>query len=250
MAMMVKIKTGQRPSAQFDQIVIPGAVPIRRSHQVSRRRALGIGVSAAAISTGVVQFWDDVFLKRFAEVIPGQIYRAAWQRPWPIGRLVESYGIRSILSLSVMGTTDEKYTSYAQVAKSASVDWVLLPVMGSYMTLAQMAEAADWVQSLPKPLLFHCVAGHHRTTQAQTAWRMRHGKWSAKRAWREVSEYRWTDPTGDLKDLSLIERFGESAYVKKETGYEPTAYDALGGPGHRRRVRDSGGGLLGMAALG
>jgi hypothetical protein len=163
--------------------------------------------------------------------------------------MVDRYNIRSILSISVMGVTDEKYTSYAEVAKARTIDWVIMPVVGSYMKFAQMAEAADWIEQLPKPLLFHCVAGHHRTTQAHTAWRMRHYGWSASKAWDEVSQYRWTNPTGDLKDHSLVERFADSTYVQKETGYEPTAYDALDGPGHRRNPRGSGGQLLGMATL-
>lgn len=240
--MMAKIKLVELPSSEFKPI------PMATSSRVSRRRLIvGSGLITAAVSTGVVQYWDDVFLKRFAEVVPGQVYRAAWQRPWPIRRLVAGYGIRSILSLSVMGVTDQKYTSYAEVVKSKPIDWVIMPVVGSYMTLAQMAEAADWIEQLPKPLLFHCVAGHHRTTQAHTAWRMRHYGWSARKAWDEVSQYRWTNPTGDVKDHSLVERFADSTYMLKETGYEPTAYDALDGPGHRRNPRGSGGQLLGMA---
>ena len=145
--MMAKIKLVELPSSEFKP------VPMATSSRVSRRRLIvGSGLITAAVSTGVVQYWDEVFLKRFAEVVPGQVYRAAWQRPWPIRRLVENYNIRSILSLSVMGVTDEKYTSYAEVVKSEPIDWVIMPVVGSYMTFAQMAEAADWIEQLPKPL--------------------------------------------------------------------------------------------------
>lgn len=234
-----------RPSAQFSSPDVP-EIPSNKK-VISRRTLLGAGLGVAAASTGVVQYWDEFFLKRFAEVVPGQVYRGAWQCRGPIARLVETYRIKSILSLSVMGFEEEKYTNYAGVARARSIDWVLMPVVGSYMTLAQMAESADWIESLPKPLLFHCVAGHHRSTQAQTAWRMRHGGWSARQAWDEVSGYRWTNPTGDVKDHSLVERFAASAYVRKETGYEPTAFDALDGPGHRRAALGPDGRLLGMA---
>lgn len=243
--MKVQARSAQRPSVQYDQIELPEATP--RQPFISRRAALGLGLTTAAAATGVVQYWDEFFLKRFAEVVPGQVYRAAWQTRRPIGRLVASYGIKSILSLSVMGVNEEKYKSYAEVARAGQIDWVLMPVVGSFMTLPQMAEAADWIAQLPKPLLFHCVAGHHRSTQAQAAWRMRHGGWSAKQAWAEVSQYRWTNPTGDIKDHSLVERFAASAYVRKGTGYEPTAFDALGGPGHRRVALGPDGQLLGMA---
>lgn len=209
-----------------------------------------MGLGIAGVTTLAVQYRDDVFIKRFAEIIPGQLYRGAWQRPWPIHRLVETYKIQSILSLSIMGTQDVKYTSYAEVAREKDLDWVLMPIVGSFMTLAQMAEAADFVENLPKPLLFHCVAGHHRTTQAHTAWRMRHHGWSAERAWDEVSQYRWTNPTGDVKDKSLVDRFAKSSYTNKETQYEPTAYDALGGPDHPRIAGRHRRNVLGMASLG
>ena len=243
--MKVQARSAQRPSVQYDQLDPPEEKP--RPRLVSRRALLGLSLTTAAAATGVVQYWDEFFLKRFAEVEPGQVYRAAWQARRPIGRLVETYGIKSILSLSVMGVNEEKYKNYAEVARARGVDWVLMPVVGSYMTLPQMAEAADWIAQLPRPLLFHCVAGHHRSTQAQSAWRMRHGGWSAKQAWAEVSQYRWTNPTGDIKDHSLVERFAASAYLHKGTGYEPTAFDALDGPGHRRVALGPDGQLLGMA---
>jgi hypothetical protein len=135
-----------------------------------------------------------------------------------------------------MGQHDLKYTSYAEVVREKKLDWILMPIVGSYMKLEQMAEAADWVEALPKPLLFHCVAGHHRTTQAHTAWRMRHHGWTFDQAWAEVEQYGWTSRTRDLKDLALIRRFSESRFIDKEVGYEPMAIDALGGPGHPRRV--------------
>lgn len=244
--MKIQNQAELRPSAQFSEWVTED--PHKRPRRLSRRQILAFGFGIAGATTLAVQYRDDVFAKRFAEIIPGQLYRGAWQRPWPIERLVDQYQIKSVLSLSIMGTQDEKYTSYASVARSRNLDWVLMPVIGSFMTLAQMAEAADFVEYLPKPLLFHCVAGHHRTTQAHTAWRMRHQGWSAEKAWSEVSQYRWTNPTGDVKDKSLVDRFAKSSYTNKETGYAPMAYDALGGPDHPRIVGHFSGQLLGMAA--
>lgn len=228
-----------RPSAQFRPIPAEAAFAAQSQRKnkgvfLSRRQFFAGTLATAAVSTAVVQYWDDVFLKRFAEVVPGQLYRAAWQKAWPIARLVDTYQIRSILSLSIMGTTDPKYTNYASVVKKNRLDWVLMPIRGSYMDLAQMAEAADFIESLPRPLLFHCVAGHHRTTQAHAAWRMRHNGYSAAQAWSEICQYRWTNPTGDVRDHSLVERFAASAYINKGYRYEPTAFDAISGPGNRR----------------
>jgi len=209
----------------------------RDRHKSNRRRLLLGALGLTAATTAAVQFRDDFVPKRFAEILPGQLYRGAWQRPRQIRAIVETYGIRAILSLSVMGQRDPKFASYAEVAREKKLDWVLIPIVGSYMTLDRMAEAADWVEHLPRPLLFHCVAGHHRTTQAHTAWRMRHHGWTFDQAWAEVARYGWTSASRDKRDIALIRQFSQSQFIDKEVSYEPMAIDALGGPGHVRRVR-------------
>ncbi|MFM7131066.1 MAG: hypothetical protein ACKO0V_17095 [bacterium] len=224
-----------RPSRRFRAGSVADSAQKSQARQFLSRRHLILGGGlSAGVTTAVVQYWDEVFLKRFAEVVPGQVFRAAWQQPWPIRRLVETCQIKSILSLSVMGTADPKFINYASVVQPRGIEWVILPIRGSYMSLAQMAEAADFIENLPRPLLFHCVAGHHRSTQAQAAWRIRHQGYSAKAAWAEVSQYRWTNPTGDSRDHSLVDRFAASAYLEKDYLYEPTAYDAMAGQGRPR----------------
>ncbi|MBI1325786.1 hypothetical protein GC170_21705 [bacterium] len=224
-----------RPSRSYREIEkSDGATADRR--KANRRRVLLGMIGFGAATTAAVQYRDDFVPKRFAEILPGELYRGAWQRPRQIRAIVDHYGIRSILSLSVMGQHDEKFKSYAEVVRANSVDWILMPIVGSYMTLDRMAEAADWVAALPRPLLFHCVAGHHRTTQAHTAWRMRHHGWSFDQAWTEVAQYGWTSAARDKRDFALIRQFSESRFIDKEVGYEPMALDALGGPGHIRRV--------------
>jgi hypothetical protein len=223
-----------RPSSAYR----PFSEPAQRDHRKYNRRKILLGVVGfGAATTAAVQYRDDFVPKRFAEIVPGQLYRGAWQRPRQIRSIVEKYGIRSVLSISVMGQHDPKYTSYAEVVREKSLDWILMPIVGSYMKLDRMAEAADWVEHLPRPLLFHCVAGHHRTTQAHTAWRMRHHGWTFDQAWAEVARFPWTSASRDTRDLALIRQFSESRFIDKEVGYEPMALDALGGPGHIRRIR-------------
>lgn len=225
-----------RPSGAYRPASESG--PVLPGHRKFNRRKLLLGVVGfGAATTAAVQYRDDFVPKRFAEIVPGQLYRGAWQRPRQIRSIVETYGIRSVLSISVMGQHDLKYTSYAEVVREKSLDWILMPIVGSYMTLDRMAEAADWVEHLPRPLLFHCVAGHHRTTQAHTAWRMRHHGWTFDQAWSEVARFPWTSASRDTRDLALIRQFSESRFIDKEVGYEPMALDALGGPGHIRRIR-------------
>lgn len=63
-----------------------------------------------------------------------------------------------------------------------------MPIRGSYASVAEMAEAADLLADPGlQPVFFHCVAGHHRSSQVQAADRIRHEGWSAGRAWDEVA---------------------------------------------------------------
>ena len=64
------------------------------------RRALIAGTAGI----GTQQLWrhghDYVFMEQFRVVEPGKIYRGAWQKSWPMRRLVRDYKIRTVLALA------------------------------------------------------------------------------------------------------------------------------------------------------
>ena len=58
----------------------------------------------------------------------------------------------------------------------------MVPIEGSRPSLEQMRKAADLLADPAlRPVFFHCVAGHHRTSLALAAYRIRHEGWSADR---------------------------------------------------------------------
>ena len=63
------------------------------------RRALLIGTAGV----GAEQIWrhghDYVFSSQFVTVVPGKIYRGAWQKDWPMRRIVNNYKMKTILAL-------------------------------------------------------------------------------------------------------------------------------------------------------
>ena len=112
----------------------------------------------------------------------------AWQRPWPLRRLIAREKIRTIVTLTAINRDDPKYVRQAQVVRDAGVDWIIVPMRGSRATLEQMAEAADLLADPQRqPVFFHCVAGHHRTSLVHAAYLIRHRGFSAERAWRVVA---------------------------------------------------------------
>jgi len=169
--------------------------------------ALGSVVAPASLY-GAWQFRDEVFEKRFAVVVPGRIYRGAWQRPIPLRRILTRERIKTVVTLTAINRDDPKYLDQAPVLQSLGIDWRFVRVHGSYATVDQMAEAADLLND-PRlqPIFYHCVAGHHRSSQVQAAYRIRHDGWAADRAWAEVAALPWARPTTDRDDHRLIEAF-------------------------------------------
>ena len=65
------------------------------------------GFAVCLLLLGAEQAWrhghDYVFARQFAVVEPGKIYRGAWQKDWPMRRIVSDCKIRTILALAHPG---------------------------------------------------------------------------------------------------------------------------------------------------
>ncbi len=172
--------------------------------------ALGSVVAPASLYEAW-QFRDEWFEKRFVVVVAGQIYRGAWQRPTPLKRILARERIKTVVTLTAINRDDPKYVDQARVLEPLKVDWRFVPIHGSYATVEQMAQAADLLAD-PRlqPIFYHCVAGHHRSSQAQAAYRIQHDGWSADRAWAEVAALPWAKPKTDLDDHRLIDKFASA----------------------------------------
>ena len=168
-------------------------------------------VGAPAALVGAWQFRDDLIEKRFAVVVPGKVYRGAWQRPGPLRRIISRERIKTVVSLTSINRDDPKYLGQERVLGELGVDWRFVRIKGSYASVAQMARAAELLADPDlQPVYFHCVAGHHRSSQAHAAYRMLHDGWSADRAWAEVAALPWARPKTDTGDHRLIQAFAQT----------------------------------------
>lgn len=178
----------------------------------TRRRAILIASSGfvGLLLAPLISHWDDLFAKRVAVVVPGKLVRGAWQRPGVLERLIQNEHIHTIVTLTAINQDDLKYMEQAEVVRKTGVDWVLIPMRGSTATLDQMEQAADLLADPARqPVFFHCVAGHHRTSLAHAAYRIKHDRWTAEQAWAELTSFPWTKPgeTPDQADRELIAQF-------------------------------------------
>ena len=154
-------------------------------------------------------------------ITPGKLVRGAWQRPRMLERLIHREQIHTIVTLTAINQDDPKYVEQAAVVKRTGVDWVLIPMRGSTATLDQMEQAADLLADPARqPVFFHCVAGHHRTSLAHAAYRIRHDRWSAEQAWTELTAFPWTRPgdAPDEADRQLIALFAAREHVGQPSG--------------------------------
>lgn len=172
---------------------------------------LALGAAAAPALYGTWQFRDALLEKRFAAVVPGRIYRGAWQGPIPLRRILVRERIRTVVTLTAINRDDPKYMAQAPVLRDLGVGWKFVPIRGSYASVEQMARAADLLADPAlQPVFFHCIAGHHRSSQAHAAYRIRHDGWDADRAWAEVAALPWARPEKDAADHRLIAAFARA----------------------------------------
>ena len=64
------------------------------------RRGLIAALAVVACEPAWRHGHDYVFADQFAVVEPGQVYRGAWQKSWPMRRIIRSEHIKTIVALA------------------------------------------------------------------------------------------------------------------------------------------------------
>lgn len=129
------------------------------------RTAIIVSIVAAGALFWSAQVRYDVIAKRFAEVVPGEIYRAGKLTPASMKRVVERHHIKTIVDLGAWepGTPDALLAQH--VADELGVTRVVYDLEGD-----ATGDPNAYVQTLRvmtdpqrQPVLIHCGAGTERT---------------------------------------------------------------------------------------
>ena len=155
----------------------------------------GFGVTLGGIA--IEQTWrhgrDYVFADRFAEVVPGKLYRGAWQQPWPMRRLVRDYKIKTVVALAHPDSHPLSIREKA-LAKELGFRWVHIPIVDErgqkdYRAINEKLEnaAAELANPDNYPLYFHCHHGINRASMVQMAYRTKYCGWTLEQATDEIS---------------------------------------------------------------
>jgi hypothetical protein len=166
---------------------------------IDRRTWLRRGLILGAVGLGGEQLWrhghDYIFVEQFRVVEPGKIYRGAWQKSWPMRRIVRDYKIRTVLALA-HPPEHRLSVQERELARVLGVRWVHIPIVDHRGTgdraaeeaISDLLEQAAGVLADPAnyPLFFHCHHGLNRTSMVQMAYRTKYCGWTLEQAAAEV----------------------------------------------------------------
>ena len=155
------------------------------------------GLIAALVVVACEQAWrhghDYVFADQFAVVDAGKVYRGAWQKSWPMRRIIRAEHIRTIVALA---HPPEHALSVGEraLAESMGVRWVHIPIVderrtGDVKGIFDPIEraAASIADPANQPVYFHCHHGVNRASMVQIAYRTMFCGWSLEQATEEIS---------------------------------------------------------------
>lgn len=128
-------------------------------------------IVALLVGAGVFGYrvvWPDVQPKRFAEVVPGKVYRSAEPSPAALAAMVREHGIRTIVDLGVAPEGDIRDRRLQLSAQALGVMRFKFNLIGDSTGNPNEYVAALRIASDParQPVLLHCATGSQRTSCA------------------------------------------------------------------------------------
>lgn len=183
---------------------------------IRRRILLGI-VVIAAVAAAVAWIREYALPKRFAVVVPGQLYRCAYARPWVLERIMDQNGIGEILCLLKDEAGDDRVPAEQKVAAEKRAVFTRVPMPGNgcadFESLDRAADAIEAARLQKRPILVHCSAGVQRTNASIMAWRIRYCGWTCEQALEEAQRH-WLDRQDNPTLFEHIRQYARQAATR------------------------------------
>jgi protein tyrosine/serine phosphatase len=122
--------------------------------------ALTVLIGALLAYDGYTIFYNA----NFRTIVSGEAYRSGQMDAAQLSRVIQEYGIKSIINLR--GTTDAPalYQGEMETAKRLGVQHYDFSLSATNeITVSQMDDLIRTLREAPKPVLIHCQAGSDRT---------------------------------------------------------------------------------------
>lgn len=131
---------------------------------------------------------QDSSIINFHEVEPG-LYRSGELTAKNVIDLKNKYGIKTIVSIDSYTLNKDAMRFEINAAVLSGINWVWHPMnpIGD-LDIKKTLQAETALETLERPLLFHCHRGSERTGIVAAAYRVKHG-WSFKDAYAEADLY-------------------------------------------------------------
>lgn len=168
--------------------------PNRNGYRVWTRRILALALVVLACQ----QLWRHgrayVLPMQLYEVVPGKIYRGAWQRDWPMRRIIRDHHIKTIVALA-HPADHPLAVGEKKLAEELGVKWVHIPIvddrsLADGLSMNELLDKAAATINDPanQPVYFHCHHGLNRASMAQIAYRTRYCGWTLEQAGAEIND--------------------------------------------------------------
>lgn len=141
---------------------------------------------------------------RFAEVIPGQVYRGGVPTPRQVANLQRDKGVKTIISL-----TDDvdrpPYNGAKRAVKECGIRLLSFPMPGDgCANFGMLDRATDALAAALRdpdrwPVFYHCSAGKQRSNALLAAYRMKVQGWPVERALQELERDYGLDRQNEAK---------------------------------------------------
>jgi protein tyrosine phosphatase (PTP) superfamily phosphohydrolase (DUF442 family) len=200
-----------------------------------RRRWIPILVTAAVLGAGfwVYDFYkDDIWPKRFGEVVPGLVYRSGQISPRLVEQTLQERGIKTLINLQAnVGGDDPVQAVEQEAATRLGIDCFRFPLAGDGTgNIANYAGALTKLvvsRRAGKPVLIHCAAGTQRAGVAIAYYRVLVENRPASEAYAEMLRYGVT-PRKDQPALNYLnDHMAELAGMLVDRGVIPKIPDPL-----------------------
>lgn len=206
-----------------------------RNRRVWIRGVLIVGLVGLACH----QIWrhghDYVFAEQFAEIEKGKVYRGAWQKSWPMRRIIRDQKIKTIVALAHPADHPLAVQEKA-LADELGVKWVHIPIVdrrheGNSKSVSDLLDDAAAVVADPKnqPVFLHCHHGLNRASMVQIAYRTRYCGWTLPQALKEIDRTFGLVTVDHGPDYHHMEKYYAERVLPNRKAGAATASESTGG---------------------
>ncbi|MBN2561853.1 MAG: dual specificity protein phosphatase family protein [Phycisphaerae bacterium] len=155
--------------------------------------------------------------RRFAEVVPGQLYRGAFPTAEHIRNLKDDKKIRTVISLTDY-RDEPKNVDELRAVRAAGLRFLRFPMPGDGCAKpADLDRAADAIGNRDNwPVFFHCAAGKQRSNAALAAYLMRKCGWPLEQTLDELERRYGLDREAEKRLVDHLTEYDHRLTASKQ----------------------------------